>query len=56
MNISQEKFESFVKIQMAGVTNMFDTEKVCKYTGLDKEEVKFIINNYSTLYNQYIEE
>jgi hypothetical protein len=55
MNISHEKFQSFVKIQMAGLTNMLDIEKVSKYSGLNRKEIVFIINNYSTLYEKYME-
>ncbi len=54
-NISKEKFALFIKIQMAGYTNMLDTKKVSKYSGLAEDEIKFIISNYSSLYNKYLE-
>ena len=49
MNITQEQFESYVDVQESGVTNMFDVRTVSAHSGLDKQEIMYIMKNYSEL-------
>ena len=52
MNITQEQFESYVDVQESGVTNMFDVRTVSAHSGLDKQEIMYIMKNYSELLEQ----
>jgi hypothetical protein len=45
--MNKEKFDKYVDVQMSGVTNMFDVNKVCKLSGLDKADCFDIMKNYS---------
>ena len=49
MNITQEQFESYVDVQESGITNMFDVRTVSAHSGLDKQEIMYIMKNYSEL-------
>ena len=49
MNITQEQFESYVDVQESGVTNMFDVRTVSAHSGLDKQEIIYIMGHYSEL-------
>ena len=49
MNITQEQFESYVDVQESGVTNMFDVRTVSSHSGLDKQEIIYIMGHYSEL-------
>ena len=51
--ISKEQFESYVRVQKSGVTNMFDLRNVISLTGLDKEQCMEIMSNYSELVEKY---
>lgn len=53
MEITKEQFNEYVDIQNSGITNMCMISNVCDLTGLEKEEVLFIIKNYSDLKNKY---
>ena len=52
MNITQEQFESYVDVQESGVTNMFDVRTVSAHSGLDRQEIMYIMKNYSELLEQ----
>ena len=49
MEITQEQFESYVDVQESGITNMFDVRTVSAHSGLDKQEIMYIMKNYSEL-------
>lgn len=38
----------------SGVTNMFDVKTVGELTGLTKEQILHIMQNYGSLYDKYI--
>ena len=46
MNITQEDFDAYVAVQNSGVTNMFAVGVVCNLTGLSKDQVFDIMQNY----------
>ena len=52
-NITQDEFDAYVKVQMSGVTNMFNVSVVSDYSGLSKEKIIEIMSNYEILYNKY---
>jgi hypothetical protein len=47
--ITPEQFESYVEIQMSGITNMGNVSYVCQLTGLTRDECIYIMRNYSEL-------
>ena len=53
--ITREQFEAYVDVQMSGVTNMFDVKTVGQLSGLDKEQIMTIMENYGTLKDKYDE-
>ena len=52
MNITQDQFQSYVDVQESGITNMFDVRTVSVHSGLDKQEIMYIMTNYSELLEQ----
>ena len=46
MEITQEQFQSYVDVQMSGVTNMFDVRTVSAISGLDRDQITDIMKNY----------
>jgi len=53
MNITQEEFDAYVKVQMSGVTNMFNVSVVSDYSGLSRDKIIEIMSNYNTLAEKY---
>ena len=53
ITISKEQFESYVRVQKSGVTNMFDVRNVTVLTGLDKKQIMEIMSNYSEIEKFY---
>ena len=53
--ITKEQFEAYVDVQMSGVTNMFDVKLVGDLSGLEKEEILTIMQNYGELKDKYDE-
>ena len=53
ITISKKQFESYVRVQKSGVTNMFDVRNVTALTGLDKKQIMEIISNYSEIKKFY---
>ena len=53
--ITKEQFEAYVDVQMSGVTNMFNVKLVGELSGLEKEEILAIMQNYGTLKDKYDE-
>ena len=54
--ITKEQFEAYVRVQMSGVTNMFDVKTVGDLSGLEKEEIMEIMKNYGELKEKPIKE
>ena len=53
--ITKEQFEAYVDVQESGVTNMFDVRTVGDLSGLEKEEILTIMQNYGELKDKYDE-
>ena len=52
-NITQEEFDAYVEVQMSGVTNMFNVSVVSDYSGLSRDKIITIMENYNTLAEKY---
>mgnify|MGYP003662224709 CR=1 FL=1 len=53
MNITKQQFESYVEVQESGVTNMFDVKTVMMHSGLEKQDIMTIMQNYGELSEKY---
>lgn len=53
MEITKEDFERYEEVRMGGRTNMFMISNVVALSGLDKDKVKEIIQQYSQLNKKY---
>jgi hypothetical protein len=53
LEITKEQFAAYVRVQMSGVTNMFDLRNVKALTGLNKEQIMEIMSNYGELEEKY---
>lgn len=51
--ITEKQFKAYVKVQMSGVTNMFDLRTVEALSGLEKDEIEEIMANYDELDKKY---
>lgn len=51
--ITKKQFESYMKVQKSGKTNMWDTRKVGKLSKLTKEQCMETIGDYSELKEKY---
>lgn len=49
MNITKQQFNDYEYVREEGRHNMFDVNAVCKLTNLTREQVFFIMKNYSQL-------
>jgi len=54
VEITKEKFESYMGVQKSGVTNMWDVKVVGELSGLTKEEILDIMKNYSMYEEQFV--
>ena len=52
-NITQDEFDSYVEVQMSGITNMFNVSVVSDYSGLSKDKIMTIMSNYKILADKY---
>jgi hypothetical protein len=52
-NITQDEFDAYVRVQMSGVTNMFNVSVVSDYSGLSRDKIITIMENYNTLAEKY---
>ena len=52
-DVTKEQFERYVRVQMSGVTNMFDTTTVSRISGLQQKTIFKIMNNYGELSKKY---
>jgi len=53
VDITEEDFKSYVRVQKSGKTNMFDIKYVCELSGLEREKVIAITENYEDLTKEY---
>ena len=51
--ITQEEFEAYEDVRESGVTNMFNTSVVSDYSGLSRDKIVSIMQNYSALRDKY---
>jgi len=52
-NITQEDFDAYEDVRQSGVTNMFNTSVVSDYSGLSRDKIVSIMQNYSALRDKY---
>ena len=52
--ITKKQFEAYVRVQNSGVTNMFDLKNVKALTGLSKEQIIAIMEQYNELTKKYL--
>ena len=53
INVDMLDFIKFLDCRDSGVTNMFDITTVKSITGLSKEQIIYIMENYSELDEKY---
>ena len=53
VDISILDFMKYEDVRQSGVTNMFDVRNVTALTGLSKEQIIYIMKNYSELQEKY---
>ena len=51
--ITKKKFQSYVDVQMSGITNMFDVRRVSELSGLGRDEIIAIMKQYGELTKKY---
>jgi len=51
--ITKEDFESYVRVQRSGVTNMFAVDLVSKLSGLTRDKILYIMENYRKLSKKF---
>ena len=53
MEITKEEFESYESVRESGVTNMFAVKLVSELSGLSREQILYIMENYDELCKKY---
>ena len=53
IEITQDDFQAYEDVRESGVTNMFNTAVVSDYSGLSRDKIISIMQNYSALYSKY---
>ena len=53
IEITQDDFQAYEDVRESGVTNMFNTSIVSDYSGLSKEKIVSIMQNYGALHDKY---
>jgi hypothetical protein len=51
--ISKSEFDKFEKVRLSGDTNIFDVNKVCELSRLDKADVLEIMRAYNLLRKKF---
>lgn len=51
--ITKENFEAYVRVQRSGVTNMFAINVVSKLSGLTRDKILYIMENYRKLSKKF---
>ena len=52
-NVDMLDFVKYLDVRDSGVTNMFDLRNVTALTGLSKEQIMYIMKNFSELEEKY---
>ena len=52
-DITEEKFKAYETVRTSGVTNMFDVRNVSALSGLSREEILTIKQNYEALCRKF---
>ena len=53
--ITKKQFNRYEGVRLSGATNMFDVRNVTALSGLNKEQIIVIMENYSELKEKYDE-
>ncbi len=53
VNVSKADFEAYERVRISGVTNMFAVGVVMSYSGLSRETIIAIMENYDDLNEEY---
>lgn len=53
MNITKAEFGKYCDVQQSGVTNMFDVITVEKLSGLTRDQIFHIMENYGELKQEF---
>ena len=53
INITKEDFQHYEAVRASGITNMFDVKTVEQLSGLDREKIMAIMNNYTELMKEF---
>lgn len=51
--ITKKDFEAYVRVQRSGVTNMFAVDLVSKLSGLTRDKILYIMENYRKLSKRF---
>lgn len=54
--ITKEQFMSYERVRQSGKTNMFIIKNVEALSGLSRDVIMEIMENYSLLFDEYIED
>ena len=52
-NITKEQFEAYEKVRSSGVTNMFAVNVVEDLSGLDRDTIVTVMDNYGYLVKKF---
>lgn len=53
MEITKENFKAYEAVRESGVTNMFAVKLVSELSGLTREQILYIMENYDELCKKY---
>ena len=53
IEITQDDFQAYENVRESGVTNMFNTAVVSDYSGLSRDKIVSIMQNYGALNEKY---
>ena len=53
IEITQDDFNAYEDVRQSGVTNMFNTAVVSDYSGLSRDKIVSIMQNYGALHDKY---
>ena len=53
IEITQDDFQAYEDVRESGVTNMFNTAVVSDYSGLSRDKIVNIMQNYGALNDKY---
>jgi len=54
MKVTKEDFEAYKEVQESGMTNMFDIKNVAGLSGLEREQISYIMDNYEELQAEFL--